>query len=67
MQRFAAPLKECFSINHFWYYRIIDSGLYSYMGTHTAWAVIKEKLACRSKIELIQKARDIASIGYFVN
>lgn len=37
MQRFAAPLKECFSINHFWYYRITDSGLYSYMGTHTAW------------------------------
>lgn len=37
MQRFAAPLKDCFSINHFWFYRITHSGLYSYMGTHTEW------------------------------
>ncbi len=37
MQRFIAPLKEHFGVNHFWYYRITDSGHYSYLGTHTGW------------------------------
>lgn len=38
MLRFAAPLKDHFGINHFWYYGITNSGYYSYMGTHAAWS-----------------------------
>jgi DNA-binding CsgD family transcriptional regulator len=37
MMQFASPLKDHFSINHFWYYRICNSGHYSYIGTHSAW------------------------------
>lgn len=37
MVRSALPLKDYFGINHFWYYRITFSGLYSYFGTYTAW------------------------------
>lgn len=37
MLRFSAPLKDCFGINHFWYYKITFSGNYSYFGTHAAW------------------------------
>jgi len=36
--RFAAPLKDHFGINHFWYYQITNTGAYSYMGTHEDWA-----------------------------
>lgn len=35
--RFASPLKDHFGINHFWYYRISNSGAYSYMGTNEDW------------------------------
>lgn len=38
MLRFAQPLRDHFNINHFWYYRITDNGLYSYAGTHQAWS-----------------------------
>lgn len=37
MLRFAAPLKDCFGINHFWYFKITFSGNYSYLGTHNPW------------------------------
>lgn len=37
MQKFASPLKDYFGINHFWYYRITNSGHYCFLGTHTAW------------------------------
>lgn len=37
MLRFARPLHDHFGINHFWYYRISNDGLYSYAGTHQAW------------------------------
>ena len=37
MQRFAAPLQDHFGINHFWYYRITNTGDYSFLGTHTKW------------------------------
>lgn len=37
MLRFARPLSDHFGINHFWYYRILRSGAYSYVGTHAAW------------------------------
>lgn len=37
MLRSAAPLKDHLGINHFWYYKVTDSGHYSYIGTHTAW------------------------------
>lgn len=37
MLRFAAPLKSCFGINHFWYFKITFSGNYSYLGTHCDW------------------------------
>lgn len=37
MLRFAAPLHDHFGINHFWYYRITNSGLYSYLGSHAVW------------------------------
>jgi len=37
MLRFSRPLSDHFGINHFWYYRILRSGAYSYVGTHAAW------------------------------
>lgn len=37
MRRFAAPLYEQLGINHFWFYRITDSGSYSYAGTRGDW------------------------------
>lgn len=37
MLRFAAPLNDHFGINHFWYYKITNSGNYTYLGTHSAW------------------------------
>lgn len=37
MLRFVRPLSDHFGINHFWYYRILHSGAYSYIGTHSAW------------------------------
>lgn len=37
MVRFCKPLDEYFGINHFWYYRISNSGDYAYLGSHTAW------------------------------
>jgi DNA-binding CsgD family transcriptional regulator len=37
MLRFAAPLKDHFGINHFWYYKITTLGHYSYMGSNAAW------------------------------
>lgn len=37
MLRFAAPLKDCFGINHFWYFKITLTGNYSYLGTHSDW------------------------------
>jgi DNA-binding CsgD family transcriptional regulator len=37
MLRFSKPLSDHFGINHFWYYRILRSGAYSYVGTHAAW------------------------------
>lgn len=37
MLRFTAPLNDHFGINHFWYYKITNSGNYSYLGTHSAW------------------------------
>jgi DNA-binding CsgD family transcriptional regulator len=37
MVRFARPLYDHFGINHFWYYRITHSGLYSYAGTNGSW------------------------------
>lgn len=38
MRRFVKPLQDHFKINHFWYYKITDSGHYSYFGTHTEWS-----------------------------
>ena len=37
MVRFSLPLYDHFGINHFWYYKISNSGHYSYVGTHAAW------------------------------
>ena len=37
MIKSALPLKDCFGINHFWYYKIDNSGNYSYIGTNEAW------------------------------
>ncbi|MBA3237874.1 MAG: helix-turn-helix transcriptional regulator [Parachlamydiaceae bacterium] len=37
MIRFVAPLYEYLGINHFWYYKITNTGDYSYFGTHSAW------------------------------
>lgn len=37
MVRFCKPLNDHFGINHFWYYRISNSGDYCYLGSHTAW------------------------------
>jgi DNA-binding CsgD family transcriptional regulator len=37
MLKFARPLSGHFGVNHFWYYRILRSGAYSYVGTHAAW------------------------------
>ena len=37
MLQFVEPLKDHFGINHFWYYRVSYSGMYSYMGTHSNW------------------------------
>jgi DNA-binding CsgD family transcriptional regulator len=37
MMRFVKPLEEHFGINHFWYYRVTNTGLYSYVGTHAKW------------------------------
>lgn len=37
MLRFVGILRPQFGINHFWYYRITNSGHYSYVGTHTKW------------------------------
>jgi DNA-binding CsgD family transcriptional regulator len=37
MKRFVEPLEYHFGINHFWYYKITNSGNYSYVGTHSAW------------------------------
>jgi DNA-binding CsgD family transcriptional regulator len=34
---FVANLHPLFGINHFWYYRITNSGHYSYLGTHARW------------------------------
>lgn len=38
MMRSAAPLNDCFGINHFWYYKITSKGHYAYLGTHTDWS-----------------------------
>lgn len=38
MRKFVAPLNDHFGINHFWYYKITDSGLYTYVGSHTPWS-----------------------------
>ena len=35
--KLAAPLKDHFGINHFWYYRVTHSGQYSYIGTNAKW------------------------------
>lgn len=35
--RFTHLLKHHFGINHFWYYRISNSGTYSYLGTNEDW------------------------------
>ena len=37
MMRFVVPLKDHFGINHFWYYRVTNSGHYSFLGSHTKW------------------------------
>lgn len=37
MMRFVEPLNDHFGINHFWFYRVTDSGLYTYLGTNAAW------------------------------
>lgn len=37
MVRFAKPLYDHFGINHFWYYRITNSGIYSYVGSNGPW------------------------------
>lgn len=37
MIRFARPLKEHLLVNHFWYYRVTDSGQYTFLGTHSDW------------------------------
>jgi DNA-binding CsgD family transcriptional regulator len=38
MVRFAAPLRDHFGINHFWWYRINNAGDYSSLATHTEWS-----------------------------
>lgn len=38
MMRYAAPLNDHFGINHLWYYKITNTGCYSYLGTHSAWS-----------------------------
>jgi DNA-binding CsgD family transcriptional regulator len=35
--RFIQPLEDHFGVNHFWYYRITNSGQYSYVGSHAKW------------------------------
>ena len=35
--RFVAPLKDFLGIGHFWFYKISNSGNYSYFGTHMNW------------------------------
>jgi DNA-binding CsgD family transcriptional regulator len=37
MMTFVKPLEEHFGINHFWYYRVTNTGQYSYVGTHAKW------------------------------
>lgn len=37
MLRFTSSLNDHFGINHFWYYKITNSGHYSYIGTNGAW------------------------------
>lgn len=37
MMRMGKLLEDHFGINHFWYYRVTNSGHYCYLGTHTAW------------------------------
>lgn len=38
MQSFAVPLADFLGVNHFWYYKITNSGHYSYVGTHIQWS-----------------------------
>lgn len=38
VQRSMALLNECLGVNHFWYYRIIHSGHYAYIGSHLPWS-----------------------------
>ena len=37
MMRFVTPLYDYLGVNHFWYYKITNSGNYTYLGTHSAW------------------------------
>jgi len=43
---FCKPLNDHFKINHFWYYKITNEGLFSYLGSHQNWNEIQfgEKL-----------------------
>jgi len=37
MMKSVEPLEQYFGINHFWYYRVTNSGHYSYLGTNKKW------------------------------
>lgn len=38
MMHFVKPLKDHFGINHFWYYRVLNTGYYTYLGTNNEWS-----------------------------
>ncbi len=65
------PLKDHFGINHFWYYRITKTGLYSYIGMHTQWdefcfgdssvAEMQERIRTLTNLNGLQLMQTLAS------
>lgn len=68
-KRFAAPLKDHFGVNHFWYFQISESGHYSYLGTHAAWSeycfdeLLLRSFPCLRHPSLLKKGISLMKAG----
>lgn len=59
MKRMVRPLEDHIGINHFWYYKVTTSGLYTYLGSHVEWSeycfenVLTEQFPCLRHPDLL--------------